>query len=51
MHRQFPSRRVFLAGLGAPPLARARDIAALFLFEAGMTLGRVGTGGIGDVLT
>ncbi len=43
---------LFAAGDDAgPAVARARGIAALFLFEAGMTLRRVETGDIGAVLT
>jgi len=42
---------LFAAGDDAgPALARAQDIAALFLFDAGTTLRRVETGGIGEVL-
>mgnify|MGYP005851378493 FL=1 len=43
---------LFAAGDEAgPDLARARGIAALFLFEGGSALRRVATGGIAEVLT
>ncbi|MCC1493710.1 FAD:protein FMN transferase [Cognatishimia sp. F0-27] len=43
---------LFAAGDKAgPALARERDIAALFLFDAGASVRGVETGGIGDVLT